>query len=130
MLFASSRGRGRAGLRLDAGLELLGDPALERCQPVHATHAELVSRASDAGGARARKRAIALTANAIERAKPERACAHCADEFSEDCPNRLPGGDVLSEASRSGGDFDTEKTSWPIRSTHNPRHSSWIRRCW
>jgi RNA polymerase sigma-70 factor, ECF subfamily len=40
---------------------------------VHATHAELISRASDAAGAAgAYKRAIALTANAIGRAKLER----------------------------------------------------------
>jgi RNA polymerase sigma-70 factor, ECF subfamily len=40
---------------------------------VHATHAEPISRASDAGGAAgAYKRAIALTANAIGRAKLER----------------------------------------------------------
>jgi RNA polymerase sigma-70 factor (ECF subfamily) len=61
----------------DAGLELLGpllgDPALERYQPLHAAHAELLSRASDAeGAARAYERAIALTANAVERAELER----------------------------------------------------------
>jgi hypothetical protein len=40
---------------------------------VHSTHAELISRARDAGGAAGDYgRAIALTANAIERAKPER----------------------------------------------------------
>jgi RNA polymerase sigma-70 factor, ECF subfamily len=40
---------------------------------VHATHAELISRASDAAGAAgAYKRAIAVTANAIERAELER----------------------------------------------------------
>jgi RNA polymerase sigma-70 factor, ECF subfamily len=61
----------------DAGLELLepllGDPALERYQPLHAAHAELLSRAGDAAGAaRAYERAIALTANAVERAELER----------------------------------------------------------
>jgi RNA polymerase sigma-70 factor (ECF subfamily) len=49
---------------------LLGDPALERYQPLHAAHAELLSRAGDAAGAvRAYERAIALTANAVERAE-------------------------------------------------------------
>ena len=60
-----------------AGLELLepllGDPALERYQPLHAAHAELLGRAGDAeGAARAYERAIELTANAVERAELER----------------------------------------------------------
>jgi RNA polymerase sigma-70 factor (ECF subfamily) len=60
-----------------AGLELLepllGDPALERYQPLHAAHAELLSRAGDAAGAaRAYERALPLTANAVERAELER----------------------------------------------------------
>jgi RNA polymerase sigma-70 factor, ECF subfamily len=60
-----------------AGLELLepllGDPALERYQPLHAAHAELLSRAGEAAGAaRAYQRAIALTANAVECAELER----------------------------------------------------------
>jgi RNA polymerase sigma-70 factor, ECF subfamily len=60
-----------------AGLELLepllGDPALERYQPLHAARAELLSRAGDAAGAaRAYERAIALSANAVERAELER----------------------------------------------------------
>jgi RNA polymerase sigma-70 factor, ECF subfamily len=60
-----------------AGLELLEplltDPALERYQPLHAAHAELLSRAGDAeGAARAYERAIALSANAVERAELER----------------------------------------------------------
>ena len=60
-----------------AGLDLLepllGDPALERYQPLHAARAELLSRAGDAeGAARAYERAIALTANAVERAELER----------------------------------------------------------
>jgi RNA polymerase sigma-70 factor, ECF subfamily len=60
-----------------AGLELLepllGDPVLERYQPLHAVHAELLSRAGDAEGAtRAYERAIELSANAIERAELER----------------------------------------------------------
>jgi RNA polymerase sigma-70 factor, ECF subfamily len=60
-----------------AGLDLLepllGDPALERYQPLHAAHAELLNRAGDAEGAvGAYERAIALTANAVERAELER----------------------------------------------------------
>ena len=60
-----------------AGLELLGpllaDPALERYQPLYAAHAELLSRSGDAeGAARAYERAIALSANAVERAELER----------------------------------------------------------
>ena len=60
-----------------AGLELLepvlGDPALERYQPLYAAHAELLSRAGDAEGAvGAYERAIALSANAVERAELER----------------------------------------------------------
>jgi RNA polymerase sigma-70 factor, ECF subfamily len=52
---------------------LLADPVLERYQPLHAAHAELLSRAGDAeGAARAYERAIALTANAVERAELER----------------------------------------------------------
>jgi RNA polymerase sigma-70 factor (ECF subfamily) len=60
-----------AGLELIA--PLLADPVLERYQPLHAAHAELLSRAGDAEGAtRAYERAIALTANAVERAELER----------------------------------------------------------
>jgi RNA polymerase sigma-70 factor, ECF subfamily len=60
-----------------AGLELieplLADPALERYQPLHAAHAELLSRAGDAeAAARAYERAIELTTNAVERAELER----------------------------------------------------------
>ena len=52
---------------------LLGDSTLERYQPLHAAHAELLSRAGDVAGARgAYERAIALTANAVERAELER----------------------------------------------------------
>jgi RNA polymerase sigma-70 factor, ECF subfamily len=52
---------------------LLGDLALERYQPLHAAHAELLSRAGDAdGAARVYERAIELTANAVERAELER----------------------------------------------------------
>jgi RNA polymerase sigma-70 factor (ECF subfamily) len=60
-----------------AGLELLApllsDPALERYQPLHATHAELLRRAGDLTGAvRAYERAIAFSANGVERAELER----------------------------------------------------------
>jgi RNA polymerase sigma-70 factor (ECF subfamily) len=60
-----------------AGLELLepllAEPELERYQPLHAAHAELLSRAGDAAGAAgAYQRAIALSANAVERAELER----------------------------------------------------------
>jgi RNA polymerase sigma-70 factor (ECF subfamily) len=60
-----------------AGLELLepllGDPALERYQPLYAAHAELLSRAGDPdGAAQAYEQAIALSANAVERAELER----------------------------------------------------------
>jgi RNA polymerase sigma-70 factor (ECF subfamily) len=60
-----------------AGLELLApllaDPALERYQPLHAAHAELLRRAGDVeGAAQAYEEAIELTANAFERAELER----------------------------------------------------------
>jgi RNA polymerase sigma-70 factor (ECF subfamily) len=52
---------------------LLGDPALERYQPLHAAHAELLSRAGDTvAAALAYERALALTSNAVERAELER----------------------------------------------------------
>jgi RNA polymerase sigma-70 factor (ECF subfamily) len=61
----------------EAGLELLApllrDPALARYQPLHAAHAELLRRAGDhAGAAGAYEHAIALSANAVERAELER----------------------------------------------------------
>ena len=60
-----------------AGLELLepllADPALERYQPLHAAHADLLRRAGDAAGAAsAYERAIALSANEVERAELQR----------------------------------------------------------
>ena len=62
-----------------AGLELLGpllaEPALERYQPLYAAHAELLRRAGEAGAARAYERAIALSANAVERAELQRRLA-------------------------------------------------------
>jgi RNA polymerase sigma-70 factor, ECF subfamily len=52
---------------------LLADSTLARYQPLHAAHAELLSRAGDtAGAAHAYERAIALSANAVERAELER----------------------------------------------------------
>jgi RNA polymerase sigma-70 factor, ECF subfamily len=52
---------------------LLAEPTLERYQPLHAAHAELLSRAGHAdAAARAYERAIALTANAVEHAELER----------------------------------------------------------
>jgi RNA polymerase sigma-70 factor (ECF subfamily) len=61
----------------EAGLELLepllADPALERYQPLHAAHADLLRRAGDpVAAARAYERAIALSANAVERAELQR----------------------------------------------------------
>jgi RNA polymerase sigma-70 factor (ECF subfamily) len=51
---------------------LLGDPRLERYQPLHAAHAELLRRAGDRRGAAiAYEQAIALSANAVERAELE-----------------------------------------------------------
>ncbi len=60
-----------------AGLDLLepllGEPALERYQPLHAAHADLLRRSGDPeGAARAYEQAIALTANAVEREELER----------------------------------------------------------
>lgn len=60
----------------NAGLELLEplleDSALERYQPLHAAHAELLRRAGDLPGAgRAYGRAIELSANAVERSELE-----------------------------------------------------------
>jgi RNA polymerase sigma-70 factor (ECF subfamily) len=60
-----------------AGLELLepllADAAFERYQPLHAAHADLLRRAGDAAGAAsAYERAIALSANEVERAELQR----------------------------------------------------------
>jgi RNA polymerase sigma-70 factor (ECF subfamily) len=55
---------------------LLADSALERYQPLHAAHAELLMRAGDAAAAaRAYERAIELTANAVELAELKRRLA-------------------------------------------------------
>jgi RNA polymerase sigma-70 factor, ECF subfamily len=76
MLLASSHSSRAVAVGLASGADAARAArrlALERYQPVHATHAELISRASDAAGAAgAYKRAIAVTANAIERAELER----------------------------------------------------------
>jgi RNA polymerase sigma-70 factor (ECF subfamily) len=61
----------------EAGLELLRpllrEPSMERYQPLHAAHAELLRRAGDRdGAARAYARAIELSSNAVERAELER----------------------------------------------------------
>ena len=94
-----------------AGLELLSpllrDAALERYQPLHAAHAELLKRAGDREGAvRAYKMAIELSANAVERAELERrlqdrhrltAAARERTSFGivpvseQGCPNRAVG---------------------------------------
>jgi len=61
----------QAGLDLLA--PLLDDDALQRYQPLHAAHAELLRRAGDRGGAAgAYERAIDLSSNAVERAELER----------------------------------------------------------
>jgi RNA polymerase sigma-70 factor, ECF subfamily len=61
----------------DEGLALLAplleDAALERYQPLHAAHAELLSRVGDReAAAPAYERAIELSSNAVERAELER----------------------------------------------------------
>jgi RNA polymerase sigma-70 factor, ECF subfamily len=63
-----------------AGLELLvpllSEPALERYQPLHAAHADLLKRCGDVAAAvPAYEQAIALSGNAVERAELERRLA-------------------------------------------------------
>jgi RNA polymerase sigma-70 factor, ECF subfamily len=61
------------GVGLELLNPLLADPALERYQPLHAAHADLLRRAGDpVAAARAYERAIALSANAVERAELQR----------------------------------------------------------
>ena len=60
-----------------AGLNLLGpllsDPVLQRYQPLHATHADLLNRAGDRVGAtEAYRQAISLAQNTVERRELER----------------------------------------------------------
>jgi RNA polymerase sigma-70 factor (ECF subfamily) len=64
----------QAGLRL---LEpLLGDPALERYQPLYAARAELLRRSGDhEGAASAYRQGIAASGNSVERAELERRLA-------------------------------------------------------
>jgi RNA polymerase sigma-70 factor (ECF subfamily) len=58
---------------LDRLVPLLADPTLERYQPLHAAHAELLVRAGEReAAARAYERAIALSDNAVERTELER----------------------------------------------------------
>jgi RNA polymerase sigma-70 factor, ECF subfamily len=64
----------------EAGLDLLApllaEPSLERYQPLHATHADLLRRVGDhAGAAQAYRRAIDLSGNAVQRAELERRLA-------------------------------------------------------
>lgn len=61
----------------EAGLRLLvplrDDPRLERYQPLHAAHAELLRRTGQTAAARsAYQRAIARTTNGVERTELER----------------------------------------------------------
>ena len=81
-----STGRSRSGWPKGpcAGLAVLeaaaADPRLRAYQPLHAARAELLRRAGDAGGADAAyARAIALSANAVERAELERRRAAAAE---------------------------------------------------
>jgi RNA polymerase sigma-70 factor (ECF subfamily) len=56
-----------------AGLAVLDGVDLERYQPFHVAHAELLRRSGDDDAAdRAYARAIELSANAVERAELER----------------------------------------------------------
>jgi RNA polymerase sigma-70 factor (ECF subfamily) len=69
----------QAGLELLA--PLLADETVAGYQPLHAAHAELLRRAGDrAGAAEAYRRAIALSANAVERADLERRLAEVGVE--------------------------------------------------
>jgi len=66
--FAHGPGEGLAVLG-----PLLAEPALERYQPLHAAHAELLRRAGhNDAAALAYARAMELTSNAVERAELER----------------------------------------------------------
>ena len=58
---------------LDLLRPLLADPALRRYQPLHATHAELLSRSGDKpAAAQAYQQAITLTENAVARSELRR----------------------------------------------------------
>jgi len=67
-----------AGLRALAPLLL--DPMVQRYQPLHATHADLLRRTGDpVGAAQAYRRAIELSTNAVERAELRRRLDELAD---------------------------------------------------
>jgi RNA polymerase sigma-70 factor (ECF subfamily) len=77
----------QAGLALLAGP--LADPRLDDYQPLHAAHAELLRRAGDAeGSARAYRRAIALSANDVERLELERRLGALALDRDVEAPAR------------------------------------------
>jgi RNA polymerase sigma-70 factor (ECF subfamily) len=58
---------------LDLLRPLLADPALRQYQPLHATHAELLSRSGDKpAAAQAYQQAITLTENAVARSELRR----------------------------------------------------------
>ncbi len=62
-----------AGAGLAVLAPLLGDPALDAYQPLHAAHADLLRRSGDiAGAARAYERGISLSDNAVQRAELKR----------------------------------------------------------
>jgi predicted RNA polymerase sigma factor len=64
------------GFGLELPGPLLTDPALERYQPLHAAHAELLRQAGDhAAAARAYRQAIALSTNEVARAELRRRLA-------------------------------------------------------
>ena len=66
----------------DAGLALLERVDLDRYQPFHVAHAELLRRSGDDEAAdRAYARAIELSANAVERAELERRRGARSDDF-------------------------------------------------
>ncbi len=72
--FADGPAAGLARLR-----PLVSDPALAAYAPLHAAHADLLRRAGDRDGAAdAYRRAVELTANAVERAELERRLADLA----------------------------------------------------
>jgi RNA polymerase sigma-70 factor (ECF subfamily) len=66
---------------LDLLRPLLADPALRQYQPLHATHAELLSRSGDKpAAARAYQQAISLTENTVARAELRRRLAALANQ--------------------------------------------------
>ena len=70
---------------------LLTDPVLERYQPLHAAHAELLSRAGDFAGARAPTSARSRSAPTPSSAQSSNGgWTRCPDRISKGCPNPLP----------------------------------------